>query len=55
MKLIYTSGFSKGEKLEWKPVVFNNIVQSFRLIYEAMGALDIEFENKENEVCLRPA
>ncbi|PKS07835.1 hypothetical protein jhhlp_006443 [Lomentospora prolificans] len=24
MKLIYAQGFSKSEKLEWKPVVFNN-------------------------------
>ena len=49
MKLIYAQGFSKTEKLEWKPVVFNNIVQSFRLIFDAMHELDLEFENKENE------
>jgi guanine nucleotide-binding protein subunit alpha len=30
MKLIYSQGFSKNEKLEWKPVVYNNIIQSFR-------------------------
>jgi hypothetical protein len=50
MRLIYTSGFSKNEKLEWKPVVFNNIVQSFRLIFDAMNELDIKFENEDNEV-----
>lgn len=50
MRLIYTSGFSKAELLEWKPVVFNNIIQAFRLIYEAMGTMEIEFEKKENEV-----
>lgn len=50
MKLIYAQGFSKNEKLEWKPVVFQNIVQSFRLIYEAMNELGIKFENEENEV-----
>ncbi|TPX17583.1 uncharacterized protein E0L32_012117 [Thyridium curvatum] len=49
MKLIYAQGFSKNEKLEWKPVVFNNIVQSFQLIFEAMQELNIEFEVKENE------
>ncbi|EHA47250.1 G-Protein alpha subunit [Pyricularia oryzae] len=49
MKLIYAQGFSKNEKIEWKPVVFQNIVQSFRLIHDAMQELDIEFENKENE------
>ena len=50
MKLIYAQGFSKSEKLEWKPVVFNNIVQSFRLIQEAMDELRVSFENPENEV-----
>jgi len=49
MKLIYAQGFSKNEKLEWKPVVFNNIVQSFRLIFDAMNELDIKFDNLENE------
>ena len=50
MKLIYAQGFSKNEKLEWKPVVFTNIVHSFRLIFDAMNELDIKFENEENEV-----
>lgn len=53
MKLIYATGFSKNEKLEWKPVVFNNIVQSFRLIYDAMTELGIAFEQPESEVRLR--
>ena len=49
MKLIYSQGFSKNEKLEWKPVIFNNIIQSFRLITDAMAELDIPYENPENE------
>ncbi|KAL2107104.1 hypothetical protein VUR80DRAFT_5702 [Thermomyces stellatus] len=49
MKLIYAHGFSKSEKLEWKPVVFNNVVQSFQAIFEAMNDMDIGFENPENE------
>lgn len=49
MKLIYASGFSNTEKLEWRPVVFNNIVQSMLLIREAMDELGIDFENKDNE------
>lgn len=52
MKLIYSQGFSKNERLEWKPVVFSNIVQSFKVIFEAMGDQDIAFENPDNEVCL---
>lgn len=50
MKLIYSQGFSKNEKLEWKPVVFSNIVQSFKVIFEAMQELGIDFENPDNEV-----
>jgi guanine nucleotide-binding protein subunit alpha len=49
MKLIYSQGFSKNEKLEWKPVIFNNIVQSFQNIYDAMNELNIVFSNPENE------
>ncbi|KAJ9164724.1 Guanine nucleotide binding protein, alpha subunit [Coniochaeta hoffmannii] len=49
MKLIYAQGFSKTEKLEWKPVVFNNIVQSFRLIYEAMNDLGLKLDSEDNE------
>lgn len=55
MKLIYAQGFSKNEKLEWKPVIFANIVQSFRLILDAMNEMDISFENPENEVSGWPA
>lgn len=49
MKLIYAQGFSKNEKMEWKPVVFTNIVQSFRLIFDAMHELGLQFENPDNE------
>ncbi|SPN97445.1 probable G protein alpha chain [Cephalotrichum gorgonifer] len=49
MKLIYSQGFSKSEKLDWKPVIFNNVVQSFQMIFEAMNEMDIAFENPENE------
>jgi guanine nucleotide-binding protein subunit alpha len=55
MKLIYAQGFSKNEKMEWKPVVFTNIVQSFRLIFDAMNDLGIGFENPDNEAsCCAP-
>lgn len=49
MKLIYAHGFSNSEKLDWKPVVFNNVVQSFQMIFEAMNEIGIGFENPENE------
>lgn len=49
MKLIYSQGFTSLEKLEWKPVVFNNIVHSFRSIFDAMKEYGIEFQVPENE------
>ncbi|KAL5584852.1 G-Protein alpha subunit [Fusarium odoratissimum] len=49
MKLIYSQGFSKNEKLEWKPVIFSNIVQSFKVIAEAMNEHDLQFDNPDNE------
>ncbi|KAM0418831.1 hypothetical protein ACHAPT_012196 [Fusarium lateritium] len=56
MKLIYSQGFSKNEKLEWKPVIFSNIVQSFKVISEAMSEHNIAFENPDNEAShFRPA
>jgi guanine nucleotide-binding protein subunit alpha len=50
MKLIYSQGFSRNEKLEWKPVIFNNIVQSYKIIAEAMGEHEIQFDTPDNEV-----
>ena len=54
MKLIYAQGFSKNEKMEWKPVVFTNVIQSFRLIFDAMNDLGIKFENPDNEASHPP-
>ncbi|EGO60557.1 hypothetical protein GE21DRAFT_7973 [Neurospora crassa] len=49
MKLIYAQGFSKNEKLEWRPVIFANILQSFRLIFDAMNEFNIKLEDEDNE------
>ncbi|KAK5987524.1 Guanine nucleotide-binding protein alpha-2 subunit [Cladobotryum mycophilum] len=49
MKLIYSQGFSKSERLDWKPVVFSNIIQSFKTIQEAMHELGYEFDHPDNE------
>lgn len=54
MKLIYAQGFSKTERLEGKPVVLHNVIQSMRLIFDAMEDYSIKFERPENEVCTNP-
>jgi guanine nucleotide-binding protein subunit alpha len=44
MKLIYTKdGFSKNEKEEWRVIIFNNILDSLRLIVDAMEEFGIGF------------
>lgn len=50
MKLIYTQGFSKNERLDFKPVIFNNIVQSFKTISEAMAEMGFDYDSPDNEV-----
>ncbi|KJZ78737.1 Guanine nucleotide-binding protein alpha-2 subunit [Hirsutella minnesotensis 3608] len=52
MKLIYSQGFNKHERLEWKLVIFSNIVQSFRAISEAMTEMGYHFDNSDNEKCM---
>lgn len=56
MRLIYAKGFDKHERLEWIPVIFDNVVQSFRTISKAMAELDCTFDSYENEVsgCATP-
>lgn len=54
MKLIYSQGFNNHERLEWKLVIFSNIVQSFRTISEAMSEMGYQFDNSDNEVSRPP-
>ncbi|KAG6023124.1 G-Protein alpha subunit [Claviceps citrina] len=49
MRLIYSQGFNKNERLEWKPVVFSNIIQSFRILFGAMTELQYSFDSPDNE------
>lgn len=50
MRLIYSQGFSKSEKEEWRAIIFNNILSAFKVILDAMEELGIEFDDKENDV-----
>ncbi|PNP57992.1 hypothetical protein THARTR1_02150 [Trichoderma harzianum] len=49
MKLIYAQGFNKSERLDFKPVIFSNIVQSFKTISEAMSEMGFEYDSPDNE------
>lgn len=50
MKLIYAQGFNKNERLDFKPVIFNNIIQSFKTISEAMAEMGYEYDSPDYEV-----
>lgn len=50
MKLIHTAGFSKSDRDEYRVIIFANLLQSLKLILEAMENFDLTFENPENEV-----
>lgn len=50
MRLIYSQGFSKSEKEEWRAIIFNNILTAFRVILDAMEELEIPFDDQFNSV-----
>lgn len=50
MKLIYGSGFSVNERRQLIPIINQQILNIARCICQAMGTLEIPFENSKNEV-----
>lgn len=53
MRLIYTKdGFSENEKEEWRIIIFNNILDSLRLVIDAMEEFGIVFEYDNSTVCI---
>ncbi|KAG5519275.1 hypothetical protein PMAC_001900 [Pneumocystis sp. 'macacae'] len=50
MRLIHMSGFTQEEREYYRTIVFSNMLQSMRLIIEAMEEFDICFDRPENEV-----
>lgn len=46
MKLIHEGGYSREERKSFKPVIFNNTIQSMRAILEAMTSLNIAFDDQ---------
>lgn len=47
MRLIYTKeGFSKQEKEEWRCIIFNNVLDSLRIIVNAMEEFKFAFQNE---------
>ncbi|PUU74549.1 guanine nucleotide binding protein, alpha subunit [Tuber borchii] len=49
MKLIHASGFSKNDRDDYRVIIFSNLLNSFKIILEAMESYDLTFQNEENE------
>ncbi|KAJ2989298.1 guanine nucleotide-binding protein subunit alpha, partial [Globomyces sp. JEL0801] len=49
MTLIHGAGYSQAEKDAFKEIIFSNIVQSMRVILEAMVTLNIAMDRPDNE------
>lgn len=49
MKLIHEGGYNVQEKRAFSNIVYSNIAQAMKMILEAMGDLQIELSNSENE------
>lgn len=50
MKLIHDGGFTKEDKETYKEVIHNNVIKSITDLLEAMEHLDIDLDNRENQV-----
>ncbi|KAJ3372763.1 Cysteine synthase 1 [Kappamyces sp. JEL0680] len=49
MTLIHGNGYSQAERDAFKEIIFSNVVQSMRVILEAMGNMGIPLSNPANE------
>ncbi|KAF8536800.1 guanine nucleotide binding protein, alpha subunit [Trichophaea hybrida] len=49
MKLIHASGFSKNDREDHKVIIFTNLLDSLKIILEAMENYDLGLEKPENE------
>ena len=54
-RIIHEKGYSHDECMQYRPVVFSNVVQSMIAIVRAMSNLGIEFESPDREVRFRLA
>jgi guanine nucleotide-binding protein subunit alpha len=49
MQLIHGPGYTQAEKDAFKEIIFSNVVQSMRVILEAMQNMGIPLGNPDNE------
>ncbi|KAK4089947.1 guanine nucleotide-binding protein alpha-2 subunit [Purpureocillium lilacinum] len=50
MRLIYSRSFSDRERLWWRPIIFRNIIESFRIMQMVMSDFNYQFESPDSKV-----
>jgi hypothetical protein len=50
MRLLYASGFPLQERKTYRQIIFTNILNSLRMILEAMVIYEYTFEMEKNKV-----
>lgn len=50
MKILHQNGYTQEERLKFKPIVYNNIIESLATILQAMSDLNISLDNPERNV-----
>jgi len=45
MRLIHAGGFSSSERLQWRTVIFDNLVSAFDKVFTAMYELDVRADD----------
>ncbi|CAB3402135.1 unnamed protein product [Caenorhabditis bovis] len=50
MRIIHDEGYTQQECKNFRPVIYNNILQSFYTLIRAMKYLNVEYDSEENRV-----
>lgn len=54
-RIIHKEGFTYQERMEFRPIVYSNAVQSILAIVKAMTKLGISYENPARIVSMTPS
>ena len=49
MRIIHGEDFSKSDRLEFRPIIYHNILKGYKILVEARRQLQIPLENSKNE------
>jgi hypothetical protein len=50
MRILHQNGFSREDRIQYKPVIYSNTIQSLGAVVRAMRPLGIYFTNSERKI-----